>query len=129
MADFPSSDMTAAANLRLLLQTDTVASLNMDFFPQNIASNTDFFPQTLAATSLPDMDFFTKLRWLITHSLMPPILHSTNVGDVTDVMTHHSDAVIAVLDNFLKQFQVGFKYSNTYLLIYCSIILPKYKTT
>ena len=86
--------MTAAANL--LPQTDTVASLNMDFFPQNIASNTDFFPQTLAATSLPDMDLFT----MADHALA----NTTNVGDVTDVMNHHSDAV---LDNFLKQFQVG----------------------
>ena len=80
--------MKAATNLFKLPQT--VASLKMDFFPQNIASS-----NTLAA-SLPDMDFFAMADHALANAP-----DTTNVGDV---INHHSDAV---LDNFLNQFQVG----------------------
>ena len=98
----------AAANL---LPQTSVASLNMDFFPQNIASsksNTDFHPQTLAASS-PNMDFFTMADHTLTNA--------SDTTNVDDVIKHHSDVM---LDNFLNQFQVGpqsdhsmtFKFSN-----------------
>ena len=65
-----------------------IAAANL--FPQTLASsNIDFFPQT-CATSPPDMDFFTMADHALANAY-----DTTNVGDVVN---HHSDAV---LDNFL----------------------------
>lgn len=88
-------DAPAAANL---LPQTSVATLNVDFFPQNIASsesNTYFYPQALAASS-PHMDFFRMADHVLANA--------SDTTNVDDVINHHSDAV---LDNFLNQFQVG----------------------